>query len=152
LADQGIDVIISLQSSKYVHNFKDFVQDVDSILKPGGVFAFADLKQTQDWEQIEADLSSTSLRILKKENITNNVVQALKLDEVGKWQTINNFIGSSKFRYDNNKLTSILVLRRTLRRIGIIRDSVITESLKSGSNTAMAYLLHKIPQSNLQWE
>lgn len=97
MADQGIDLIISLQSSKYVHNFKDFVQDVDSILKPGGVFAFADLKQTQDWEQLEADLSSTSLRILKKENITNNVMQALKLDEVGKWQTINNFIGSSKF-------------------------------------------------------
>jgi len=138
LADRQIDLIISLQSSKYVGNFKNFVEDVDRILKPGGIFAFADSKLTGDWEQLEKDLSSTSLRILKKENITNNVIQALKLDERGKWQTINNFIGS--------------ILRRTFKRIGIIKDSVIQESLSNGSNTAMAYLLHKIPQTTLEWE
>jgi len=79
-------------------------------------------------------------------------MQALKLDEVGKWQTINNFIGSSKCFYFLKETNISPVLRRTLKRIGIIKDSVIAQSLKSGSNTAMAYLLHKIPQSNLQWE
>jgi len=137
LADQGIDLVISVQSSKHMSDFQQFVQDIDSIIKPGGVLAFADLRPTEDWKQLEEDLSSASLRILKKEDITNNVVQALKLDEIGKWQTMNRWIGS--------------ILRRSLRKVGVVKDSPILESLNNGSNVAMAYLLHKVPQSNIPW-
>ncbi len=59
-------MIISAQSSKYVKDFRLFIEEVEKILKPGGVFAFADLRLIEDWTQLESDLASTSLVFLKR--------------------------------------------------------------------------------------
>lgn len=81
LRDKKIDLVINIESSHCYGNFKEFVRQVDKILAPGGYFIITDFREKKDIEQFEADLTSFSLKIHKKEDISINVLHALKLDE-----------------------------------------------------------------------
>jgi len=129
LVDQRVDMIISAQSSKYVKDFKQFIHEIETLLKPGGVFAFADLKLVEDWAQIESNLTSTSLKIIQREDISQNVMKALEIDEKGKWQVLNRYIGS--------------VARMIFKVLGIVRNNIISEALKKKTDSARCYLLLK---------
>lgn len=131
LKDERIDLALSVQSSMHVRDFKKFIQEVDSVLRPGGFFAFADMRLTQDWEQIERDLQSSSMKIMKKEDISNNVMMSLKLEEVSKFKVLSKKFGS--------------IARRVVKRFGIVKDNVLAQSLAGGNTKAMAYILHKVP-------
>jgi len=131
--DERIDLALSVQSSMHVRDFHQFIQEVDKIVRPGGFFAFADMRLAEDWAQLERALESSSMKIMKKENISNNVMLSLKLDEVNKFRVVSRKFGS--------------FLRRIVKRIGIIKDNALAESLSRGNNVAMAYILHKVPQT-----
>jgi len=135
LKDERIDVAISVQSSMHVTDFAKFIHEVDSVVRPGGFFAFADMRLAADWAQLEKQLQSSSMKIMKKENISNNVMLALKLDEVNKFKVLSRKFGS--------------LARRLVKRIGIIKDSALAQSLAGGNNVAMAYILHKVPQAQI---
>jgi len=76
------------------------------------------------------------MKIIKKDNISNNVIQALKLDELEKWQLINRRLGSI-IRSAATKL---------MNRVGIVKNNAVAESLNSGASEARAYILHKPSQ------
>jgi len=129
LRGERIDIALSVQSSKNVIDFPKFIQSVSSVLKPGGVFVFSDLRPSEDWTQVEAALEGSSMRILKKEDISKNVANALKIDEHDKWNIIHRRFGS--------------MLRLIATRAGVVKDSALRGALKNGSSHAMAYILHK---------
>jgi len=66
---------------------------------------------------------------LKKEDISKNVINALKIDEKDKWNIINRHFGS--------------LLKLVMTRLGVVKDNALAATLKSGSSHAMAYILHK---------
>jgi len=41
-----------------------------------------------------------------------------------------------------------LVVRKLLKGFGLIKNNVVAESLNRGTNTAMAYVLHKFPEKS----
>ncbi len=97
---------------KYINFQQKFVEEVDKVLKVGGVFAYSDFRPTHEWDQTEQDLLSSGLvrdslrgykllkneqKIVKKEDISENVMKALKLDEERKWKIINSRLGPGKY-------------------------------------------------------
>lgn len=55
--------------------------EVTRVLKKGGFFMITDFRSKDDIEKFEQDLQGFNLKLIKKEDITINVVKALKLDE-----------------------------------------------------------------------
>jgi len=119
----------------YINNIQQLIKEVEAIVRPGGFFAFSDMRRKEDWALLERQLQSSSMKIMKKENISNNVMMALKLDEVNKWKVISRKFGS--------------IARRIVRRFGMIKDNALAESLSNESNVAMAYILHKVPTAGV---
>lgn len=59
----AVDMVINVESSHCYGNFKEFVRQVDKILKPGGLFIFTDFRDQKEIEPMEAALKSFSLVI-----------------------------------------------------------------------------------------
>jgi len=129
LANEEIDIVINVESGHCYSNYKKFVEEVDIVLKQGGLFAYSDFRPTHEWELTEKQLESAGLKIIKKENISENVMKSLKLDEERKWELIKSRLGP--------------VLRFFFRQIGGVKGSHIYEGLSKGSMRSMAYVLKK---------
>jgi len=140
LEGEKIDLALTLQSSQHIRDFGKFIKEVDSVLRPGGIFAFTDLRLAEDWAQVEKDLEGSSMKIIKNEDISHNVIQALKLDELAKWQLINRRLGSMI----KSAATHLM------KRIGVVKNNALAESLNTGTSQAKAYVLFKPPQAELQ--
>ena len=84
----SFDVVYNVESSHCYGDMKSFVSEVYRVLKPGGVFAWADLRLKQDLEKDETIFKESSFNLISKENITPNVIQALDLISEQKEQAI----------------------------------------------------------------
>jgi ubiquinone/menaquinone biosynthesis C-methylase UbiE len=78
--DNSFDIIINLEASMYYPNITKFFEHVQRMLKPNGYFLYADLRYEEKIEQWRAQLHSTGLKLIKEEDITDNVLKAIELD------------------------------------------------------------------------
>lgn len=99
------------------------------VLKKGGYFVITDFRSKEAIAQLENDLQSFGLKLVKKEDITVNVTQALKLDEQRKAKWIN----------DN---TNALV-RPYFRKFSGLSDTRIFQEFQRRDTIYMAYCLQK---------
>jgi SAM-dependent methyltransferase len=74
------DVVINVESSHYYGNMRLFVSEVSRVLKPAGLFMFADFRPTSEVAELEKTLTSTLMTIAEKKDITDYVLRALSLD------------------------------------------------------------------------
>jgi len=58
---------------------------------------------------------------------------SLQLEEVSKFKVISSKFGS--------------IARRVVKRFGLVKDNALAQSLAGGNTVAMAYILHKVPQT-----
>ena len=81
LADSCFDVVLNLESSHCYGQFGRFLAEVTRVLKPSGLFCFADLWNVDalelDWPAREQALRNCSLEIVAEENISEQVFQAI---------------------------------------------------------------------------
>jgi SAM-dependent methyltransferase len=77
------DIVINVESSCYYQEPERFYSKVQELLKPNGVFLYADLfdEHFLQWQYAE-DRLPLYFKNIKKENITNNVIQACDRDIV----------------------------------------------------------------------
>jgi ubiquinone/menaquinone biosynthesis C-methylase UbiE len=129
LKDEEVDIVINVESGHCYSNFKKFVKEVDRVLKPGGVFCYSDFREKHEWAKIEEQLENYSLKIVKRENISENVMHSLKLDEDRKNELLKKKAGP--------------ILRLFFRKMGGVKGSHIYEGLSKGSMVSMAFLLKK---------
>lgn len=80
LNENKADIVLSVDSAHLYPNFKKFCEEVYKILKPGGYFCITDFREAQYVEKSEREMESTSLKIVKKQNITANQLHAMLLD------------------------------------------------------------------------
>ena len=78
--NEKFDTLINIESARCYANIGAFFKEVNRVLKPGGMFLYADMIKKSDTEKINYMLLNTGFRILQKENITENVVLALQAD------------------------------------------------------------------------
>ncbi|MFC1576285.1 class I SAM-dependent methyltransferase [Candidatus Omnitrophota bacterium] len=77
--DNNFNVVINVESSHRYSDMERFLGEVYRVLKPGGYFLFADLRDKELIESLKKQLDSCRLKIIKEEIITSNVIKALAL-------------------------------------------------------------------------
>jgi ubiquinone/menaquinone biosynthesis C-methylase UbiE len=86
----SFDAVVNVESSHCYPRIGVFLKEVERVLRPGGVFLFADLRRTRidgpDGERsdevarLREELIAAGLAIIEEEDITENVLTALTLD------------------------------------------------------------------------
>ncbi len=76
--DNSFDIVLNVESSHRYPQPEVFFKEVYRVLKPEGYFLFADFRYDYEIEETELQLKKSGLQIEKKQDITQNVVEALK--------------------------------------------------------------------------
>src|SRR5262249_10303078 len=89
--DASFDAVVNVESSHCYPQASRFFEEVVRVLRPGGVFLFADMR----WNRVDgaddgsaltgvarlrAELAAAGLVVVEEEDITDNVLRALELD------------------------------------------------------------------------
>ncbi|CAD8214822.1 unnamed protein product [Paramecium octaurelia] len=127
---QTFDLIINVESSHCYGNFQRFVQEVTKLLNTGGLFVITDFRAIQEIKQFEEDLQSTGLKLETKEDITINVLQALKLDEKRKQQWMTRHCG--------------IIFRSFFSKFSGVQSSRIFQELSERKTLYLIYALRKV--------
>lgn len=77
---ESFDAVINVESSHCYESMNRFLGEVKKVLKPGGHFLFADFRYSHEMEELEKQLINSKMIIMKKRDITPNVLQALDED------------------------------------------------------------------------
>ena len=77
--DSMFDVVINVESSHRYNRMDLFLQEVYRVLRPNGVFLFADFRLASDIDNLNKQFKLSGLKFAKDENITENVLEALRL-------------------------------------------------------------------------
>jgi len=84
IKDQKFDLIINVEGrSRFgTHTFQNIVEAAENLLKPGGIFVCADYGEMAEMARMSSELeNSKQLKMLKKENLTVNVLHGFKLEK-----------------------------------------------------------------------
>jgi len=80
-AGRSFDVVLNVESAHCYSDFRAFLTEVARVLVPGGTFCFADLWDLDalpvDWHSREKELANSSLNIISRDDISEQVFQAL---------------------------------------------------------------------------
>ena len=79
-ADNSFDIVINLEASMYYPNITRFFDHVHRVLRPNGYFLYADLRYEERIEEWRSNLLNSGLRLIREEEITDNVLEAIELD------------------------------------------------------------------------
>lgn len=71
------DVVFNVESSHCYGNMQAFIAEVTRVLKPGGIFAWTDLRTSKAMEKVDGLFKSSGLKLIFSENITPNILLAL---------------------------------------------------------------------------
>lgn len=81
LPDSSVDVVVNVESSHCYPSVPAFLAEVERVLRPGGVLAFADFRSAEDLPALTAQLAASGLTVESSTDITDGVVAALRLDD-----------------------------------------------------------------------
>lgn len=91
----AFDAVINVESSHCYGNVPRFVAEIARVLRLGGHFLFADLREPAEMEAVRDLLKMTDgFVIVEEEDITNSVIAALELDDARKREMIQALVPS----------------------------------------------------------
>lgn len=77
---ESFDVVVNVESSHRYTDFSAFAKGIYTILSPGGHLLLTDFRKSDEWEQVQEELREAGFTMIRKEDITSNVVRALDED------------------------------------------------------------------------
>jgi ubiquinone/menaquinone biosynthesis C-methylase UbiE len=108
--DKSFDVVVNVESAHSYPSFDAFISEVFRVLKPGGSFCFADLRQSTSEvscvETYRRDFERAGFTVLQHEDITHNAWKSI--DELrnasggrlwDEWESLRDLFGSRKMEY-----------------------------------------------------
>ena len=96
-ASESFDVVVNVESSHCYASMETFVAEVRRVLRPGGHFAWADLRDAADVAVTREQLTSSGLVPVRSQEITADVLHAMRLDDARKAALVQEWI-SRPFR------------------------------------------------------
>ena len=106
-----------------------FLREVNRVLRPGGHFLFADLRTTEARDLLHLQMEETGMVILENQDVTANVLEALRQDSERKLALIERSV--------NKRLVG------TFRQFAAIEGSEVFDSFKTGTAIYLRYVLQK---------
>lgn len=129
LEDASFDAVINVESSHCYGSMPSFLSQVKRVLRPGGHFLFADLRASEDCDLLEAQMAETGMTILEKQDITANVLEALRQDSQRKLALIERSVSKR--------------LVGTFEQFAAIEGSEVYDGFKTGTTRYLRYVLQK---------
>ena len=90
--DGRFDVVVNIESSFCYSDLNRFLFEVLRVLKPGGYFAFADLRHAAEVNGLRHGFELSGLEALQETDITQNVRRALELDTERRASGVRRFV------------------------------------------------------------
>jgi ubiquinone/menaquinone biosynthesis C-methylase UbiE len=90
--DNTFDALLNVESSICYQNPDRFFAEVERVLRPGGHFLYADIRNEEEIDAWSAQLDALNLVKLDEEDITPNVLRALDQDHARRKQLINKHV------------------------------------------------------------
>ena len=128
LDDECFDIVFNVESSHCYPSMDAFVNEVVRVLRPGGYFAWADIRGPGMMVATEKAFSHPKLELVHNENITDNVLHALNAAQERK----ENLINELKFG------------KGLISQFAGMPGSSIYQSLKSGTTQYLCRVYKKI--------
>lgn len=128
-ADNTFDAVINVEASHNYPDMDEFLSEVKRVLRPGGYLLYTDYRRRQKFDRWQRELGRSGLRIIEKEDITDNVVRALE--------------------HSNDNTRSVVrrnapwFLRSFFRQFAGVKGSDIYKAFDARRMTYMRYVLRK---------
>jgi SAM-dependent methyltransferase len=90
--DSSFDAVINIESSHCYPSMERFLSEVHRVLRPRGSFVFADLRTREGLDSLRGQFHADQLTLAEENEITANVLMALRLDNDRKLQLIQELI------------------------------------------------------------
>ena len=90
--DNSFDVVVNVEASLYYPNITKFYEHVHRVLKPNGYFLYTDLRYEEKVAIWHAQLKNMGLKLIREEDITDNVLHAMELDREHRKQLVDKFV------------------------------------------------------------
>jgi ubiquinone/menaquinone biosynthesis C-methylase UbiE len=91
-ANENFDVVINVESSHAYGSVPTFLKEVKRVLRPGGYFLCTDMRSPNGMQTLKTNLLNTGMHLSIEEDITENVINAIELEETVKQQRISDHI------------------------------------------------------------
>jgi SAM-dependent methyltransferase len=88
----SFDAVVNVESSHCYSSMSTFLAEVSRVLRPGGSFCFADLRDLAGVESLEDQFRASGLIVVEQADITAGVLEALRLDNERKLGLIDDLI------------------------------------------------------------
>ncbi len=129
LPSNSQDVILNIESSHCYPDMTAFVSEVQRVLRPGGLFAFCDLRAATERDGLIEVFQNSGLELQASRDISANVLRALERMSDTRKQVIFNRVP--------------VWLRGAVNDFVALKGTVIYEGLRNGDIVYMSCLLRK---------
>jgi len=90
--DNSFDVVVNVEASLYYPNITKFFEHVKRVLRQDGYFLYTDLRYEEKVAIWHAQLKNMGLKLVKEEEITENVLKAMELDRERRMQLVDKYV------------------------------------------------------------
>ncbi len=133
-SDQRFHAVINVESSHCYADMNNFLSGVKRVLRPGGYFLFTDFRDRQHVHLLEKQMERSGMIIIRKFDITANVITALETSHNQKVA----FIRKAAPKY----------LARFFEEFAGCRGTRVYNRFKTGESVYLSYILQK-PEDSL---
>jgi ubiquinone/menaquinone biosynthesis C-methylase UbiE len=123
------DVVFNVESSHCYGSMEQFVKEVNRVLKPGGIFAWADFRSIDEVAALQQSFEHSGLKQIKATEITPNVLQALELINERKQTIIQSYVPQ--------------FLKGAFQEFAAVKDSQLYEGLQTNQVVYLSYVFQK---------
>lgn len=127
------DVVINLESSHCYDDISAFIKEVHRVLKKNGIFNFADIRTYYTLDNL--NINKQYFNIIKKEDISKNVVKSMEKTEPFKKEKISNILKKCN-------IVENFLINTFGKQFAGTTDSIIYKNLQNGS-TKYLYIQYK---------
>jgi fatty-acid O-methyltransferase len=124
---ESFDAVINVESSHCYPHFDRFLSEVTRVLRPGGTFLYTDVRQWFQFDQWEAELKNSGMRIVSEREIDAEVLRGMDLN-APQWEAVWD-------RYAPRFL-------RTVGR-GPVKGGTLYQDIETGARSYRMYCLTK---------